>query len=403
MSLASETKPSEASLAEVTQQDAPIGYGIVQPGPYVRDGIPVLAIRDLGNPSVRTAHRSAPSIEAAYRRSRVREGDILVSVKGSTGKVGIVPQGFEGNISRDVARVRLRDDQVPAYWIHLLESAEAQRTLQLAAVGSTRQELSIGILRTLRFRFPPKREQAVVASVLGDATELIASLERLLIKKRAVRQAMSQQLLTGRTRLPPFSGNWETARVSDVLRPRSERNAAGAALTVLTCTKHHGFVRSLDYFKSQVFSNDLSGYKLIRRGDIGYPANHIEEGSIGVQELEDVAVVSPIYVVMSPVGDLDTYFLQRLLRLDSYRQVFATLTNASVNRRGSLRWPAFSQVEVRLPSSAEQHAVAAVLRAADAEIAALERRLEKAKQVKQGMAQQLLTGKTRLPVLEAVA
>jgi type I restriction enzyme S subunit len=111
---------TEGSLVGVARQDSPIGYGIVQPGPYVRGGVPVIAIRDLPIPSMRSVHRSAKEIEAAYRRSRVRGGDILISVKGTTGRVGIVPKGFEGNISRDVARVRLTDEHHPAFWHQML-------------------------------------------------------------------------------------------------------------------------------------------------------------------------------------------------------------------------------------------------------------------------------------------
>ena len=192
----------EGQLLDVAQSGAPIGYGIVQPGSYVRDGVPVLAIRDLAKPSIRTAHRSSPTIEAAYRRSRVTAGDVLISVKGTTGSVGIVPVGFEGNISRDVARVRLTHDHDPGFWCQLLRSFAAQQTLQLAAVGSTRQELSIGTLKRLRFRFPSRPEQERISKVLSDVDQLIATLERMIAKKQAIKQGMMQQLLTGRTRLP---------------------------------------------------------------------------------------------------------------------------------------------------------------------------------------------------------
>jgi type I restriction enzyme S subunit len=198
----------EASLTDVTSPDAPIGYGIVQVGPYVRDGVPVLAIRDLLNPSQQSAHRTSPKIEAQYRRSRVRPGDILISVKGTTGRIGIVPEGFTGNISRDVARLRLRDEHDPRYWLHLLRSERAQQTLQLAAVGTTRQELSIGTLKTLRFPFPCKAEQSRIANVLTDVDDLIHSLERVILKRCDLKLAAARQLLAkdshgnGWTRVP---------------------------------------------------------------------------------------------------------------------------------------------------------------------------------------------------------
>jgi len=166
---------------------------------------------------------------------------------------------------------------------------------------------------------------------------------------------------------------------------------------VLTCSKHRGFIDSLTYFKNQVFSKDLSTYKVIRHGELGFPANHIEEGSIGLQNLYDTAVVSPIYVVFRISADVNSFFLHRLLKLDSYRQRFKTATTSSVDRRGSLRWPAFSELTVALPPTRnEQEAISSVLADMDAELEALEARREKTRALKQAMMQELLTGRTRL-------
>ncbi len=244
---------------------------------------------------------------------------------------------------------------------------------------------------------PSEPEQRAIAEALSDVDGLLNSLEALIAKKQAMKQATMQQLLTGKTRLPGFSGAWETKQIGDVVSPCSEKNNLGADIPVLTCSKHLGFVDSLSYFKNQVFSKDLSGYKIIRRGQIGYPINHVEEGSIGLQDLYDVALVSPIYVVCSPKKDINSFFLHRLLKLDSYRQEFANATTSSINRRGSLRWPAFSIIHVTLPPIDEQVAIAAVLNDVETEIAALEKRRDKTRAIKQGMMQQLLTGRVRLP------
>ena len=231
---------------------------------------------------------------------------------------------------------------------------------------------------------------------MGDADALIESLEQLLAKKRQIKKGAMQELLTGKKRLPGFSSEWNTKKIAEVATACMEKNALAEDLPVLTCSKHLGFVDSLSYFKNQVFSKDLSGYKIIRRGQIGYPANHIEEGSIGLQDLYDVALVSPIYVVCCAKEGTNSYFLHKLLKLDSYRQEFAIATTSSVDRRGSLRWPAFSEIVVNLPHIEEQAAIATILSDMDAEIAALEARLSKARQIKRGMMQELLTGRTRL-------
>ena len=256
--------------------------------------------------------------------------------------------------------------------------------------------ISKSVFSEFVFQVPPLSEQRAIAEALSDVDGLLNALDALIAKKQAIKQATMQQLLTGKTRLPGFSGGWETKQIGDVVSLCSERNNLGADIPVLTCSKHLGFVDSLSYFKNQVFSKDLSGYKIIRRGQIGYPINHVEEGSIGLQDLYDVALVSPIYVVCSPKKDINSFFLHRLLKLESYRQEFANATTSSINRRGSLRWPAFSIIHVTLSPIDEQVAIAAVLNDVETEIAALEKRRDKTRAIKQGMMQQLLTGRVRL-------
>jgi type I restriction enzyme S subunit len=282
-------------------------------------------------------------------------------------------------------------------------NTQTDRLREVIATGNGQPNLNTKLIRALLVPFPNEREQRKIAAALSDIDGLIASLEALIAKKQAIKQGMMQQLLTGRTRLHGFTARWKRRKIGELLAPRVERHSGADRLEVLSCTKHQGFVRSLDYFKNQVFSRNLEGYKVIRRGDIGYPANHVEEGSIGVQESFDAALVSPIYVVMRPLMGVDTYFLQRQLKLDSFRQEFARVTNASVNRRGSLRWPEFSEIEVLVPDEEEQRAIARALRDGEAEVRAVQLRLAKTRAIKQGMAQMLLTGRTRLSVQDTVS
>src|SRR5271157_1901048 len=119
---------------------------------------------------------------------------------------------------------------------------------------------------------PTKSEQEAIAEALSDADALIESLVLLIEKKRRLKLGAMQELLTGTKRLPTFSGKWEPKKIGEIASPCSEKNSAAEDLPVLTCSKHLGFVDSLRYFKNQVFSKDTRGYKVIRRGQIGYPA-----------------------------------------------------------------------------------------------------------------------------------
>ena len=270
--------------------------------------------------------------------------------------------------------------------------------------SSAQPGLSVSKLLGLPLAIPPtEAEQLAIATALSDVDALLGGLDRLIAKKRDLKQAAMQQLLTGQTRLTGFHSPWEMKRIDDIALPVSEKNTDGMRLPVLTCSKHFGFMDSLSFFKNQVFSHDLSTYKVIRRDDIGYPANHIEEGSIALQNIYDIALVSPIYVVFRVTQDVSSFFLHRLLKLDSYRQRFKTATTSSIDRRGSLRWPAFSEITVKLPpTKIEQITIATVVADIERELAVLEARRNKTRDLKQAMMQELLTGKTRLVPAGAV-
>lgn len=332
----------------------------------------------------------------------LKSGDVLVQRSNTLDLVGTTAI-FDGPSGVFVypdlmMRMRFRENATAHWFCRYANSANGRRFFMAVAAGSSGSmpKISGDRLRRMLVPVPPLFEQRAAVTALNDVDALLNRLDRLIAKKRDIKQAAMQQLLTGQTRLPSFRGEWEERRIADIASPRLERNTAVENHPVLTCSKHLGFVDSLGYFKNRVFSQDLAAYRIIRRGEIGYPSNHVEEGSIGFQDLYDVALVSPIYVVFAPVKSMNSYFLYRLLKLDSYRQRFKIATTASVDRRGSLRWPEFSQITVRTPSLPEQTAIAEVLSDMEAETDALEARRDKTRDLKQGMIEELVTGRMRL-------
>ena len=336
------------------------------------------------------------------RNFKVQKGDVFFTRTSETVEdIGVASvmlyEPHDTVFSGFVLRARPCDGRLNDNYKQYCFANRVVRSQIISNATYTTRALTNGrILSTVWIAVPPIPEQRAIAEALSDVDGLLNALEALITKKQVIKQATMQQLLTGKTRLPGFSGLWETKQIGDVVSPCSEKNNLGGDIPVLTCSKHLGFVDSLSYFKKQIFSKDLSSYKIIRRGQIGYPINHVEEGSIGLQDLYDVALVSPIYVVCSPKKDINSFFLHRLLKLESYRQEFANATTFSINRRGSLRWSVFSKIHVTLPPIDEQVAIAAVLNDVEIEIAALEKRRNKTRAIKQGMMQQLLTGRVRL-------
>ncbi|MBL8379408.1 MAG: restriction endonuclease subunit S [Burkholderiales bacterium] len=365
------------------------------------DGVPLISVGEVGDGTFRVTEHTPRVPDGVVRRLPqyvLRTGDIVFGRKGAVDRSALVSQRENGwFLGSDGISVRPLATCHPPYLAAQLRSGSVKSWLIQNAIGTTMASLNQNILSRVLVPYAPGPEQRAIAAALSDVDALLGGLDRLIAKKRDLKQAAMQQLLTGQTRLPGFHGQWELKRISDIASPTSEKNSAGEKLPVLTCSKHFGFMDSLGFFKNQVFSKDLSTYKIIRRGEIGYPANHVEEGSIGLQDCYEVALVSPIYVVFGVAEGINSYFLHRLLKLDAYRQRFKTATTSSVDRRGSLRWPAFSEITVALPPTKdEQTAIAAVLSDMDAELAALEVRRDKIRALKQAMMQELLTGRTRL-------
>ena len=369
------------SLEGIADPKRPICYGIVQVGPFARNGIPVLAIKNLNTDYLTNVHRSSPEVETQYARSRVRPGDVLISVKGTTGRVGIVPQHFAGNISRDLARLRLTDEDVPEFWFQMLQSETAQRKLGVAMVGTTRMELSIGILKQVRMPRPPKEEQRTIAGVLSDLDVLIGALDRLIAKKRDLKQAAMQQLLTGQTRLPGFSGEWEEKPLSEI--------ASATKGTQLRSSKpsENGLFAHLNGGITP------SGYA--EKANTPGSTIAISEGgnSCGyVQFMAEPYWCGGHCYSVVPIG-IDNCFLYHALK--------ARQTSIMALRVGSglpnVQKTALLAFKLTFPTSAaEQTAIAMILSDLDAEIVALETKLAKARQIKQGMMHNLLTGRIRL-------
>ncbi len=269
-------------------------------------------------------------------------------------------------------------------------------TSNITRQGAKRFKLTKEALCKLLINIPPVSEQQKIACILTTWDAAITCTQKLLENSKQQKKALMQQMLTGRRRLPGFNGEWRQQSIQSFSQNSSKKNIKCEQLPVLSCSKHYGFIDSLEYFKKKVFSNDLSTYKIICRGEFGYPANHIEEGAIGCQNKYSRALVSPIYIVFKLNKQVDANFVYSILKTDSYRQKFSTATSASVDRRGSLRWSEFSKIKIFLPPLDEQKAIAKILNAADALIAQYEARLAHLQMQKKALMQLLLTGKIRV-------
>ena len=248
----------------------------------------------------------------------------------------------------------------------------------------------------------PLLEQRAIAEALSDVDGLLGALEKLIAKKRAIKQAAMQQLLTGKTRLPGFGGAWEFGKLADFGVFRS-----GNGFPLVFQGRQSG---DYPFFKVSDLNN--KGNKLlledanhwisedIRRtlGATTFAAGSIVFAKIGA------AIFLERKRILSRKSCLDNNMMGFSLTVPSACEQFfyylflciALGKFVSTTALPSLSGRHIGAITVSLPPPDEQRAIAAILSDMDTEIAALERRRDKTRAIKQGMMQQLLTGQTRL-------
>ena len=323
-----------------------------------------------------------PMTDDQFAQFQIRNGDVLLNEGQSLELVGRCaiyqdeypePCAMQNALLRFRARAGVSKIFASYLFRHCQQTGVfaqiALQTTSVAHLGGSRFE-------RLRLAWPTEAEQCAIATALSEVDALLAALDRLIAKQRDLKQAAMQQLLTGQTRLPGFKGKWETKRLGEVLKVRHGKSqhgitAADGKYPILASGGEIGRTNSYLYDRPSV----LIG----RKGTIDSP-----------QYLD------------SPFWTVDTLFFTEIANEADAKFVFYKFTMIrwrSYNEASgvpSLNAKTIENIEVAVPPLPEQTAIASVLSDMDVELAALEQRRDKTRALKQGMMQELLTGRTRL-------
>ena len=312
-------------------------------------------------------------------------GDLLICVRGSsTGRTNYADEIYA--IGRGVAAIRAKADNDTQYLSYQMISGVSD--LLAAATGSTFPSVDGASFRKILVLLPPPAEQRAIAEALSDVDGLLAALEALIAKKRAIKQAAMQQLLTGKTRLPGFNGKWETKRLEhiadcfdNVRIPLNETQRVSMPGPYPYC----GANGILDYVDDFVLDDDV----ILIAEDGGYFDEYTHR-PIAYRMSGKIWVNNHAHILKAKIGYSQGFLFFSLV----HKNILPYLASGT---RAKLNKSEMNKIEVRLPlDSAEQEAIAGTLSDMDSEIAALGRRRDKTHAIKQGMMQQLLTGRVRL-------
>ena len=157
-------------LDRCVRPDAPICYGILMPGPHCDRGVPVVKVRDIVDGRIEQSNLllAHPSIDAAYQRSRLQAADVIMTIRGTTGRVALVPSELDGaNITQDTARVRVGDGLSGGYVYFALQADSCQQQVALHTIGQAVKGINIRDVKGLVIAVPRTLpEQNAIAEVL---------------------------------------------------------------------------------------------------------------------------------------------------------------------------------------------------------------------------------------------
>ncbi len=354
-------------------------------------------------------------------RFRLKRGDLLVCEGGEVGRAALWEDQLpECYYQKALHRLRSRNGFNSRLMIDLLRLWTAQDKLSDYVTQTSIAHLTKEKFAQIWLPIPPEQEQRAIATALSDVDALIAKLDQLIAKKRDLKQAAMQQLLTGKTRLPGFSGEWEVKRLDHAghcmrgvsYRGDSDLSAHDTADTI-RLLRANNVQNSAIHFDDVQYVNSarVSARQILKCGDIlicmanGSKALVGKAGFFHVGDGYQYTFGAFMGCFRSNAELADSYFLFSLLHTAQYRDyINSLLVGSSIN---NLTPSSIESLEFSFPSYGEQAAIATVLSDMDAEIASLEARREKTHAIKQSMMQVLLTGQVRLPVstepMEALA
>ena len=341
-----------------------------------------------------------PSDSTEGLRTGLNIGDLLISITADIGLIGYVDENlpFPAYINQHLALVRLNGRKVDSRFIaYFLTSSAIQALFRGMTDQGAKAGLGLDSVRSLPIVLPPYREQRSISEAIGDVDLLILHLEKLIVKKQAIKAATIQQLLTGRTRLPQFAlrtdgspKRYKSSELGDIpedweVKPLSEVCSlkSGQSITADSISDEGGYpCYGGNGLRGFADNPTHSGrYVLVgRQGALCGNVNYIEGDFFASEHA----------LVATGKNSVDMKWLALVLErmnLNQYSESSAQPGLSAIKLK---------VLPVLVPPLGEQQAIALLIRKLVFELSSLSNRLAKTRQLKQGMMQQLLTGKIRL-------
>ncbi|MFH1811035.1 MAG: restriction endonuclease subunit S [Pseudomonadota bacterium] len=360
------------------------------------DGVPLISVGEVGEGQLRV-DADTPRVPASVLRRLpeyiLQAGDIVVGRKGAVDRSALVGAQQSGwFLGSDGIRIRPLNGCHPPFVAWQLQRGDVRSWLLQNATGTTMPSMNQEILSRVVLPLPPLVEQRAIATALLDVDALITKIDQLITKKRDLKQGAMQQLLTGKTRLQGFKGEWETKRLGAICQIRMGRTPSrlnqaywGPGHTWLSISDLQEKVVSAS--KEQITELGAQGMEVVPAGTL------LMSFKLSIGRLAFAGCCLYTNEAICSFNDIQAsadYLYYALARTDF------SLYGKQAVKGHTLNTQSLKEIEVRLPERPEQDAISSILSDMDTELAALENRRDKTRALKQGMMQELLTGRIRL-------
>jgi type I restriction enzyme S subunit len=357
------------------------------------DSQEIIAIRALnlknGKLDLSNIKKISKDISNKLIRSKLFVNDLVLSYVGTIGEVAIIDKNDTYHLAPNVCKLSL-DNNDSNYIKNLLISDLGKREIDKHLTTSSQPALSMGNVRELSFIMPKDiKEQEKISNILTSWDDMID------LQSKKVEQLMQEKQSRLQTLLKP-KGDWEETRLGELINQRSVRNKGTKVSRVLSVSNKNGFVLPEEQFARTVASKDLSNYKVVYQGDYAYNPSRINVGSIARLDNYDIGIVSPMYVVVTPLENKinSEYFYQWI---SSYEAKEKIKRSASGSVRETVDYTAFSSLKISISKDInEQIKIANILKSYDELIKLNKNKLDELNEQKKGLMQKLLTGEVRV-------
>lgn len=335
-------------------------------------------------------------LETAPSRAQrlLEKGDILFQMVRPYQKNNFLFE-LNGDFVASTGYAQIRTKQNRDFIFQYLNFDTFTKKVIEKCTGSNYPAINASVFSNLKISLPPLDEQEKIAEILSTWDEAINLTINLIESKKQFKKALMQNLLTAKIRFPEFKDEWKKMKMNDIFTEIDERSTASNQYEILSVTLN-GIVPQNTHFKKRIASQDDTGYKILRYGNLVIGMN-LWMGGLDVLTNKDIGIVSPAYRIFKIDDKCNIYFLKNFIKTKKMLKLYILHSEqgASIVRR-NLNLSELLEEKIKLPNLKEQQKIAEVLTACDDEINLLNLKLENLKKQKQGLMQKLLSGKVRV-------